>query len=268
MTPAPIDLSAPAVECAGVAFSYRGGDSVLNGLELRIHRGEVYCLLGVNGAGKTTLIRLITGETTPRAGTVRVCGQVAGSRGASQRLGIIPQSVGLFAQLTVRDHVLSLAPLKGLDRASARRELERLTTECELSDILARRAGSLSGGQQRRVLFALALLGAPDVLVLDEPTVGLDVDARERVWAAIERQASSGKSVLLTTHYLDEAERLATRIGFLSQGRLVREGSLAELAAAPRQLAGRGRSRPPPVRLDDIFRQFTSEASLGREPVG
>ena len=219
-----------ALRCEGVRFVYPGGIEASKDIDLTLHRGELFCLLGPNGAGKTTLIRQITTQLRPTAGHIFICGLDAHRHPAEtkRRLGVIPQSVGLFEGLTVEEHLAYFAPLKELSRAEITSEVERVLGECGLSDLRGRVVRALSGGEKRRVLVALALLGKPEVLVLDEPSVGLDPVARRELWRTIERQKTEGRTTLLTTHYMDEAERLADRLGFIDDGALTSVGTLQD----------------------------------------
>lgn len=222
-----------AVRCEGLAYRYPNGFSATRGVDLTVRRGELYCLLGPNGAGKTTLIRQLTGSLTPTEGRVTIFGKEPGraSGAARRRMGIIPQHVGLFDALTVREHLFHIGALKGLSGGDLAKSIAKVVAASQIDDLLPKRARTLSGGQQRSVLFALALLGDPDLLILDEPTVGLDPVARRVIWNAIDAQKAAGKAVLLTTHYMDEAETLATRLGFYAQGRITHEGTVEELRA-------------------------------------
>ncbi len=222
-----------AIRLEGISYVYPDGTRANESVDLSLRRGELFCLLGPNGAGKTTLIRQVTTELVPTAGRVFVLGDDA-HRDASatrRRLGVIPQSAGLYEALTVREHVELFGPLKHLSANESRRRATELLAQLELEPMAAKRVRDLSGGQQRKLLVALALLGDPEVLVLDEPTVGLDPIARRSLWELVDAQRKSGKTILLTTHYMDEAEQLADRIGFIDEGRLGRIGTLDELYA-------------------------------------
>lgn len=221
------------ITCRNVSFSYPDGTRAADDINLEIKAGELFCLLGPNGAGKTTLIRQLTCDLAPSSGVIEIfdLDVTKHQAAAKSRLGIIPQNVGLFDALSVREHLKYFGPMKGLTRAETKVAATRVIEECELSEYVDKRASQLSGGQQRKVLLALALLADPDILVLDEPTVGLDPSARRNVWATIERQRAQGKTILLTTHYLDEAEHLATRLGFIDKGVLGEQGTLQELYA-------------------------------------
>jgi ABC-2 type transport system ATP-binding protein len=225
--------SEPPIVCEGVGYDYPDGTRANQGIDLVLQRGELFCLLGPNGAGKTTLIRQITTELRPTAGRIQVAGRDAHADPVAtrRRLGVIPQSAALFEGLMVEAHLRLFGPLKHLSREQTRERLAFVLRECELEPLRQKRVRTLSGGQRRKVLVALALLADPEILILDEPTVGLDPVARRTLWSTIESQRAAGKTILLTTHYMDEAERLADRIGFIGEGRLTRVGTLASLYA-------------------------------------
>ncbi len=228
-------LAPPAVETAirieGLVYVYPDGTRANEGVDLSLRRGELFCLLGPNGAGKTTLIRQVTTELTPSAGRIEILGSDAHENPSAtrRRLGVIPQNPGLYEALTVREHVELFGPLKHLSRRESRHQAAALVEELGIAELARKRVRELSGGQQRRLLVALALLGDPEILILDEPTVGLDPVARRHLWDLVQRQREAGKTILLTTHYMDEAEQLADRIGFIDEGRLGRVGSLRDL---------------------------------------
>jgi ABC-2 type transport system ATP-binding protein len=222
-----------AIRCRRLVYVYPDGTRATDGIDLTLRRGELFCLLGPNGAGKTTLIRQVTTELVPTAGCVVILGMDAHRDPAAtkRRLGVIPQMAGLFEALTVRDHIELFGPLKHLTARQSRVAAQTLLDELELTALARKRVRELSGGARRKIFIALALLGDPEILVLDEPTVGLDPIARRAIWALVKEQQRRGKTILLTTHYMDEAEHLADRIGFLSGGRLGQVGTLPELYA-------------------------------------
>ena len=205
--------------------SRRYGDVLaLDGFDLELRAGQVTSLLGANGAGKSTAVGLLLGLLAADAGTVDVLGQAPGSMAARLGTGAMLQSAGIPERLEVRE-------LLQLVRSYAPRP--RSVADCValagLDGLLDRRYGRLSGGQQRRVQFALAICGRPRLLCLDEPTTGLDIEARQGLWQAIRELVADGSAVLLTTHYLEEAEALSDRVAVLDRGRLVAEGSVAQV---------------------------------------
>jgi ABC-2 type transport system ATP-binding protein len=221
----------PALSARGLFKRYRDGTEANRGIDLEVLAGEVISVLGPNGAGKTTFLRQVTTELRPTAGRVEVFGvdAVAAPLRAKSLMGVTPQDAGVFERLTVREHLELFARLKGLTKLEARAASREVADELCLLSELGRRVGSLSGGQRRRVLVGLALLGRPPLLVLDEPTTGLDPASRRAVWDVIRRAASRGAAVVLSTHYIEEAERLSDRIGIILAGRLVAFGTLEEL---------------------------------------
>lgn len=209
------------------AVSKRFGDRhALKGLSLAVATGEVYALLGPNGAGKTTALGILLGLRTPDSGTARLLGRDPRKPAARRSIGVTPQETGLPQMLTVRE-TLDLVRAHFPAAISTADLIDRFG----LADTADRRTGGLSGGEQRRVALALAFAGNPAAVFLDEPTSGLDVEARKSLWRAIRAYADGGGTVLLTTHYLEEAEALATRVGVLSDGRLVAEGTVEEVVS-------------------------------------
>ena len=208
-----------AIAIAGVSCS-RKGKKILEDVTLDVESGTVMGLLGPNGAGKTTLIRLVAGLARPDAGTIHVCGEDAAKRSVRFRrlIGLVPQENTLESELTVGESLLAYARLYGINDA---KEMVHQTAErYHLSDFLDKRPEEISGGMKRRAVIARAAMTDPAVLLLDEPSAGLDPDLRQEVWALIRKLRDAGKTLLLTTHYMEEAERLCGRIAFLRAGRL------------------------------------------------
>ena len=229
--------SEPVAALSG-AIKRRGSTLALDGLDLVIAPGQCVALLGPNGAGKSTCVGLLTGRLRPDAGYAFLFGGDPREARHRARMGVMLQEAGLPRTLTVREQVdlfrgyyqnprslddtLALAGLEGLER---------------------RRCGALSGGQQRRVQFAMALAGKPDLLVLDEPSTGLDIEARRGMWSAVRAEIDRGAAVLLTTHHLDEAEALADRIVIIDRGRVIADGSPKAIKARVAAVAVRCRTR-------------------------
>ena len=208
-----------AIVIAGVSCS-RKGKKILEDVTLDVESGTVMGLLGPNGAGKTTLIRLVAGLARPDAGTIHVCGEDAAKRSVRFRrlIGLVPQENTLESELTVGESLLAYARLYGINDA---KEMVHQTAErYHLADFLDKRPEEISGGMKRRAVIARAAMTDPAVLLLDEPSAGLDPDLRQEVWALIRKLRDAGKTLLLTTHYMEEAERLCGRIAFLRAGRL------------------------------------------------
>ena len=208
-----------AIVIAGVSCS-RKGKKILEDVTLDVESGTVMGLLGPNGAGKTTLIRLVAGLARPDAGTIHVCGEDAAKRSVRFRrlIGLVPQENTLESELTVGESLLAYARLYGIKNAE---EMVHQTAErYHLSEFLDKSPEEISGGMKRRAVIARAAMTDPAVLLLDEPSAGLDPDLRHEVWALIRKLRDAGKTLLLTTHYMEEAERLCGRIAFLRTGRL------------------------------------------------
>lgn len=220
-----IPHSHPVARLAGAVKRY-GKHAALDGVDLVVQRGELLALLGPNGAGKTTAIGLLLGLIRADVGTVELFGQDPQRIEARRRIGVMLQNAELPPTLRVGELLRLTASYYPAPRS--------LTETAELAgvaDLLRRPYAKLSGGQQRRVQFALALCGRPALLFLDEPTVGMDIEARQKLWAAIRQLLGEGCSVLLTTHYLEEAEALADRVCVMSRGRMIHEGTVDELRA-------------------------------------
>ena len=204
--------------------------TAVDGLDHEIRQGEFYALLGVNGAGKTTAIRLLTGLTRPTSGDALVGGySITREREqVKQRIGVAPQETAIAPNLTVKENLELICGIYGFSKAKTTAKIKELTGQFSLDPVLMRRAGKLSGGWQRRVSIAMALISEPQILFLDEPTLGLDVLARHELWDAI--RALKGRiTIVLTTHYMEEAAALSDRIGILKNGRLLAVGTAAEL---------------------------------------
>src|SRR6202050_1926135 len=203
-----------AVQVSGLRMAF-GGTEVLRGVDFDVRYGEVFCLLGPNGAGKTTTLEILEGFRPPTAGQVRVLGLDPAAQAARlrERAGMVLQECGFPRQARVGELI---EVWRSYYRSP--RPLGELLEVVELADVRNTQVRKLSGGQRRRLDFALALAGDPDLIFLDEPTTGFDPEARRRLWAAVENLRGLGKTVLLTTHYLDEAERLPGRVGVFCAG--------------------------------------------------
>jgi ABC-2 type transport system ATP-binding protein len=224
---------AAAVRVRGLFKRYGDGTEANRGIDLDVRRGEVVAVLGPNGAGKTTFLRQLTTELRPTAGSVSIFGvdAIAEPSRAKRLMGITPQEAGLFETLTVREHLEFFARFKRLSKREARAAAHEVIAELGLVHETDRPVGTLSGGQRRRILIGLALLGRPPLLVLDEPTTGLDPSSRRAVWGVVRRAVAGGATAVLSTHYMEEAERLSDRVGIIAAGRLVAFGTLDELLA-------------------------------------
>ncbi len=216
-----MDNAKPIVSIRGLAKTYAGGHQALKGIDLDIREGEILALLGPNGAGKTTLISLICGLVSPSAGTVTVAGHdiIKDYRKTRELIGLVPQELTLGAFEKVGNTVLFSRGLYG--KAPNAAFIDDLLAELSLSDKKDNMVQQLSGGMKRRVLIAKALSHEPRVLFLDEPTAGVDVELRKDMWAIVERLRQSGVTIILTTHYIEEAEEIADRVGVISGGELL-----------------------------------------------
>lgn len=216
-------------------FPLPGGGvlTAVHDLSFTVMAGEVYGLLGPNGAGKTTTLRMLLGLLRPTSGQAAIAGFGSSDHPdeVKRRVGFVSATAGLYLSLTVREMLLFFADLYAVPPADARAELDRLTDLLRLEDFIDQRCGTLSTGQRQRVNLARALIHRPPVMLLDEPTWGLDVLVSQVVTEYIDHLRGQGKAVILTTHHLDDAERHCTRFGLLHRGELVSEGTLAELKA-------------------------------------
>jgi ABC-2 type transport system ATP-binding protein len=201
-----------------------GQTTALDGLNLSLHPGEVVALLGPNGAGKTTAVRLLLGLIAPTSGTVRVMGRDPRDSDARTSIGAMLQVTRIPETLKVREHIDLFRSYYPRPLSTA--EIVRVARLEGMEDKLF---GKLSGGQKQRVLFGLALAGNPELVFLDEPTVGMDIESRRGLWEQIRQLAAQGKTVLLTTHYLEEADMLANRIVVINKGKIIAEGTPSQI---------------------------------------
>ena len=218
-----------AIEITGLEKRYKNLTAVAE-LSLKIRQGELFALLGVNGAGKTTTIKMLSCLTKPTRGDAFVGGYSITKQPEQVKklIGVSPQQTAVAPNLTVRENLALMGGIHGLSKGETKERIEALTRQFDLTEVLPRKAGKLSGGWQRRVSIAMALISRPKILFLDEPTLGLDVLARHELWNAI--GALKGEvTVILTTHYMEEAEALSDRIGIMKDGRLLAVGTAEEL---------------------------------------
>jgi ABC-2 type transport system ATP-binding protein len=219
-----LSSASPSIARLDGAVKTYGKLTALDGANLQLRRGELLALLGPNGAGKTTAIGLLLGLIRADTGTVELFGQDPQRIEARRRIGVMLQSAALPATLRVGELLRLTASYY-----PAPRPLAETAELAGVGELLKRPYAKLSGGQQRSVQFALALCGRPELLFLDEPTVGMDIQIRQKLWAAIRQLVDEGCSVLLTTHYLEEAEALADRVCVMAHGRMIHEGTVDEL---------------------------------------
>jgi ABC-2 type transport system ATP-binding protein len=236
-----------AIEIAGLTKSY-GDHAVLGGVDLSVASGTVFALLGANGAGKTTVVKILSTLLKADGGTATVNGYGVATQPARVResISLTGQFAAVDEILTGRENLVLIAQLRHLEDAGG--VADDLLARFELTDAAGRRVATYSGGMRRRLDIAMSLIGDPAVLFLDEPTTGLDPQSRIEVWKTVRELAGQGTTVLLTTQYLDEAEHLADRIAILQEGRIIANGTLAEL----KQLL-------PPTKVEYVEKQPTLE---------
>ncbi len=269
--------SSPAITVTDLRKSF-GDHLVLGGVELKVEQGTVFALLGPNGAGKTTMIRILATLLEPDHGEVHVAGhdvtrEPEAVRGA---IGLTGQFSAVDDLLTGRENLALMADLNHLARADARTRIEELLDRFELVEAADRMVATYSGGMRRRLDLAMTLIGAPQIIFLDEPTTGLDPRSRRTMWDIVRSLASEGTTVFLTTQYLDEADQLADRVAILDAGRLVAVGSAKELkrripggridltfADADAQRTASGVLRVPGGDDDDLTLQISTDGNVG-----
>jgi len=217
-TPTPV-----AIDARGVVKSF-GSVHAVRGVDLTVRPGEIVAFLGPNGAGKTTTIDMILGLTNPDAGSIQVFGHTPRGAVARGLVSAVLQTGGLLKDITVRETVALTASL-----FAEKRPVDEALDRAGIQGLANRRVGLCSGGEQQRLRFAMALVSDPALLILDEPTTGMDVEARRSFWSAIRADAARGRTVMFATHYLDEADEYADRIVLMSRGRIVADGSTAEI---------------------------------------
>ena len=218
-----------AIQAMGLVKRYKNLTAV-DELHLEIQQGELFSLLGVNGAGKTTVIKMLSCLTKPAGGDAIVGGcSITKEPGQVKRLiGVSPQETAVAPNLSVKENLELICGIHGFSKEKTQARIQELDRQFSLDQVLARKAGKLSGGWQRRVSIAMALISQPQILFLDEPTLGLDVLARHELWEVI-RSLKGKVTIILTTHYMEEAEALSDRIGIMKSGRLLAVGTADEL---------------------------------------
>ncbi|UVK48777.1 nodulation factor ABC transporter ATP-binding protein NodI (plasmid) [Mesorhizobium sp. AR07] len=219
-------MSKVAIDLAGVKKSF-GDKLVVNGLSFTVASGECFGLLGPNGAGKSTIARMLLGMTVPDAGKITVLGEPVGARSrfARKSIGVVPQFDNLDQEFTVRENLLVFGRYFGMSTRKIKEVIPSLLEFARLESKADARVGELSGGMKRRLTLARALINDPQLLVMDEPTTGLDPHARHLIWERLRFLLGRGKTIILTTHFMEEAERLCDRLCVLEHGRKLAEGS-------------------------------------------
>ncbi len=224
--------------------------TAVNKLDLTVQSGELFSLLGVNGAGKTTTIKMLSCLSTPTEGDALLCGKsiVTDRQEVKSLIAVSPQETAVAPNLTARENLELMAGVHGFSKEETRQKTESLIERFRLNEVAGKRAGKLSGGWQRRLSIAMALISEPQILFLDEPTLGLDVIARSELWDVI--NTLKGKiTIILTTHYMEEAEQLSDRIAIMRSGKLLAAGTAEEIKA----LAGT-------EKFEDAFVKIVKEA--------
>lgn len=222
--------------------------TAVDGLSLKIEKGELFGLLGPNGAGKTTTINVLCGLLDPTSGSVRVAGYDVRkeSNKVKELIGVSPQETAVYPHLSGRENIELFGNLHAMPKEKLKKNVDELLTELSLSEDAKRRAGKYSGGMMRRINLAMALVHDPEIAFLDEPTVGMDPQSRRAVWDFIKELKKMNKTVLLTTHYMEEAEELCDRVGIIDHGKLIALG-------APKQLKEKFKAK----NLEEVFIQLT-----------
>ena len=220
-----------AIKTTGLTKRYKNLTAV-DELSLEIRQGELFALLGVNGAGKTTAVKMLSCLTKPSEGDAEVGGYsiLKNPEQVKRLIGVSPQETAVAPNLSVEENLQLICGIHGFNREKTEMKIRELTSQFSLESVLKRKAGKLSGGWQRRVSIAMALISEPEILFLDEPTLGLDVIARHELWEAI-RDLKGKVTIILTTHYMEEAEALSDRIGIMKSGKLLAAGTAEELKA-------------------------------------
>ena len=260
-------MSTPAIRATGLRKQFHSADGTrvlaVDDVDLTVHPGEIVAFLGPNGAGKTTTVDMLLGLTRPDAGTIEVYGTAPGEAVRQGRVSAVMQSGGLLDDFTVEETVRAIAALHGrTDR------VEVVLDRARLTDLAGRRVEACSGGERQRLKFALALVPDPDMVVLDEPTTGMDVGARQEFWRAMRADAALGRTIVFATHYLAEADEFAERTVLMARGRIVHDAATADVRAA---YGGRTLTFRPPaavVGADGIDAAWLSRVHDALAPLG
>jgi ABC-2 type transport system ATP-binding protein len=250
-----------AIEVTGLRKTYPGGVEAVRGLSFTVRSGEIFALLGPNGAGKSTTVRILTTLSAPTAGSARVAGfDVVGQpQEVRRRIGYVAQASGVDLTATGRENLMLQGRLFRLPPPALRARVTELLELFQLTGAAGRPAATYSGGMRRRLDVAMGLIHRPEVLFLDEPTTGLDPESRAVMWKEVKRLAHGGLTLLLTTHYLEEADQLAQRLAIVDGGQIVAAGTPDELKESLRGDVSAG-ARPT---LDDVYLRATGHAYRG-----
>lgn len=248
------------IQVEDLGKTYPRGTVALRDVTFRVPRGEVFCLLGRNGAGKTTLLRILATQLKPSTGKATVFGHdvVHEAKAIRARISVVPQEARPQMMLSAYDHILLMGLIRGMSRSDAKARTKEIMEEFELWEHKDKLTADLSGGLRQRVMISIAFMMSPELLFLDEPTIGLDPLGRRQVWAMIRRMTKQGVTVLLTTHYMDEADKLADRLAIVDRGRMVFLGGVDEAKA----VGGNGmRVIIEPIASNDGTREILSPKS-------
>jgi len=248
------------IQVEDLGKTYPRGTVALRDVTFRVARGEVFCLLGRNGAGKTTLLRILATQLKPSTGKATVFGHdvVHEAKAIRARISVVPQEARPQMMLSAYDHILLMGLIRGMSRSDAKARTKEIMEEFELWEHKDKLTADLSGGLRQRVMISIAFMMSPELLFLDEPTIGLDPLGRRQVWAMIRRMTKQGVTVLLTTHYMDEADKLADRLAIVDRGRMVFLGGVDEAKA----VGGNGmRVIIEPIARNDGTREILSPKS-------
>lgn len=238
----------PVVEIIDLKKTYEPGTEALAGVDLCIEKGDTFGLLGPNGAGKTTLISILCGILAPSSGRVRVFGQVPGKdRDLRKLVGLVPQDIALYPTLTARENLLYFGRMQGLSGRKLSDRVEESLGFLDLGENSDRRVEVCSGGMRRRINLSVALLGEPQLLVLDEPTVGIDVQTRVNILDRIAELNKKGMTLVYTSHYMEEAQKVCKNVAVIDSGRVLAKGTLKEVMSAHEECEN----------LEDVFLKLT-----------
>jgi len=241
----------PVVEITDLKKTYAQGTEALAGVDLCVEKGDTFGILGPNGAGKTTLISILCGILAPSSGNVKVFGQTLGKGRYPRKLvGLVPQDIALYPTLTARENLLYFGRMQGLSGRTLTDSVKKTLGFLGLAESSNRRVEVCSGGIRRRINLSVALLGEPQLLVLDEPTVGIDVQTRVNILEKIAELNKGGMTVVYTSHYMEEAQKVCKQVAVITSGRVLTNGALKEVLSAHKECGN----------LEDVFLKLTGRS--------
>ena len=252
-------MSEPALEIKNLVKTYATGTQALKGVSLTVPKGDFFALLGPNGAGKTTIIGIATGLVNKTSGTVKVFGHdiTNDPENAKAQIGLVGQEINFNPFEKAFDIIVNQGGYYGMPRSEAIPRAEQLLNDLGLGDKMFQNTLTLSGGMKRRLMIARALIHKPKFLILDEPTAGVDVELRRGMWDYLKKLTAEGLTILLTTHYLEEAEQLAKHVAIIRKGEIVANGTMQEVLAL--HSGGDAKDGYRGGKLEEVFIQLTSE---------